>query len=331
MDHLLTSNTPAARIWVFSDLQQRSPDKAEDCMNIALGDMRELDFDLDGIWYLGDAVEGMNRERLQTMIDMQISKLSALGVPLRFVMGNHDLDCSCRAPSGKKPPLPVWEAFRNVPNWKTTAACNDFYFTDTYGDVLTVFLSDHVAPDNRWVATQQEIRGQNPESYDIPQKVFSDLRAYIADWKGPVVLAGHYAFPGGAREPPARGWLNRLLPLPDNVKLVLHGHAHIGDWSCAQAETFQRVTWMKWHNIPQANVSSLDRNRGSQTRSVLFDIYKDGTFGLFFRDHEDRRWTEAFFTDTHAPRTRTATSAQYQKDHPRPENEILNTWLSQHP
>lgn len=328
---LIASRRPAARIWVFSDLQQLIPDMAEGCLNLALGDMHALNLAPDAIWYLGDATEGSDPARTAQMTRMQVEKLSALRIPLRFVMGNHDLDCTRKLPPGSTPVLPAWEAFRNVPGWKTTPSFSDFYFTDTYGDVLAVFLSDHLDPQLRWIATQQELRGPQPETYDIPPSAYRELRDYIASWHGPVILAGHYAFPGGARGAPDDGLLARLLPLPDTVKLALHGHAHIGDWVWAKEQTHQRIGCINWHSIPQINVSSLDRTRGSQTRSVLLDLHHDHTIALYFRDHEDQIWSDALFIDPKAPRTRTAASQHYHQQRQSLANSPLAAWQQQHP
>jgi calcineurin-like phosphoesterase family protein len=329
MDDLLALRSPAARIWVFSDLQQSMPDMAEGCLDIALQDVKSLNLSPDAIWYLGDAMEGRDQSRIDEMIRMQVKKLSALGIPLRFVMGNHDLDCTTRLPAGTQPVLPAWEAFRNVPGWKTTPSPSDFYFTETYGDVLVVFLSDHIAPDNRWIATQQEVRGPQPDAYDIPLSAYQDLRDYMASWQGPVILVGHYAFPGGARGAPEDGLLTRLLPLPDTVKLALHGHAHIGDWPYGKGQTYQRIGWIDWHNIPQVNVSSLDRTRGSQTRSVFLDIHADGTLGLFFRDHEDQMWSDVFYVNACAPRSRTGASARHHAKRTDISGTPLGAWTRQ--
>ncbi len=307
LDSILTSRAPVSRIWAFSDLQQGELDLAERYLDCALADMHDLQLSPTAIWYLGDAVQGHDIDRVTAMTQMQVKKLGALGIPLCFVMGNHDLDC---AGSGTTPVLPGWEAFRKVPGWRTTAQCNDFYFTETYGTVLVVFLSDHIAPDNRWLVRHQKVHGPKPETYEITVEAYHKLRETMVSWKGPVIIAGHYAFPGGARDEPKDGLLCRLLPLPENVKLVLHGHAHIGDWVWAKQHTFQRLGWVHWHNIPQVNVSSLDGLRGSQPRSIVLDLYADGTFGLFFRDHYDRVWSDMYFCDMTAPRSRTKESTQ---------------------
>lgn len=323
LDELLALRTPVARIWAFSDLQQGDPATAERYLDIALDDMQDLKLAPTAIWYLGDAVQGSDIDRVTAMTDMQVRKFRALKIPVNFIMGNHDLDCARLA---TPPVLPVWEAFRMVPGWKTTPHYTDFYFTETYGNVMVVFLSDHIAPDNRWFVTHQMVRGPQPETYDVPLEAYHELRETMAAWDGPVIIAGHCAFPGGARDAPEDGLLCRLLPLPDNVKLALHGHAHIGDWVWAKQRTFQRVGWIEWHDIPQVNVSSLDGLRGSQPRSVIFDLYEDGTFGVFFRDHYDRIWSDVYFSDSTAPRSRTQESTQMHARRDSLSGTLRETW-----
>lgn len=331
IDGLFLNSKPAQRVWVFSDLQQALPEMAEECLDIALTDTRGIADTFTHLWCLGDAMEGNNLERIHRMVEMQVQRLGALDLPLRFVMGNHDLDCTTKLEAGSAPVLPAWEAFRKVPGWKTTETFEDFYFTETLGEFLVVFLSDHVAPDNRWHATQQEVRGTDPAAYPVPLSAYQSLRDQMAAWPGPVVVAGHYAFPGGARGAPPHGLLNRLLPLPDNVRLALHGHAHTGDWPYGKEKTYQRIGWIDWHNVPQINVSSLDRTRGSQTRSVVLDLYTDGSLGVFFRDHEDKMWSDAFFVDGQAPRNRSAASLRHHGRRTRLEDTALHAWKSQHP
>jgi len=319
-----------ARIWIFSDLQQVLPDMAEDCLLRALKDMNSLDAGLSHLWYLGDAMEGKDPERVDAMTRMQVDHLSTLGLPLRFVMGNHDLDCTTPLPPGSTPVLPVWEAFRKVNGWKTTKTPQEFYFTESYGETLTVFLSDHVAADNRWFATQQGVRGEDPASYPWTLADYQRLRDDIASWPGPVILAGHYAFPGGARGAPPDGLLTRLLPLPDNVQLIFHGHSHVGDWAYGKEKTFQNICTVDWHKTPQINVSSLDRTRGSQSRSVVLDIYKNHTLGVFFRDHEDKKWSNSHFIDCHAPRTISEASERHHRRRTNLEETSLGAWRNQH-
>lgn len=323
--------TAAHRIWAFSDLQQSDPAIAEECLAIALEDMQQIGMDFSHIWYLGDAMEGgRDPEGTRQMTEMQVERLGDLKIPLRFVMGNHDLDATRHLPVGSKPVLPAYEKFRAVPGWRTTESPLDFAFTESYGDTLVVFLSDHLSLENRWFATQQEIRGEFPEEYSHEIEEYQSLRNEMAEWKGTVILAGHYAFPGGARGTPEGGLLERFLPLPDTVKLILHGHSHIGDWVWGKAKTHQRISWVDWHAVPQANISSLDRRRGSQARSAVLHLHANGTLALFFRDHEDGQWSDVFFTDSTAPRTHSDRSIQHHTQRKSIEGTGLERWQKQH-
>lgn len=320
-----------ARIWIFSDLQQALPEMAEDCLARALEDILPLSKGFTHLWCLGDAMEGSQIDRVTRMVQMQVDRLKPLGLPLRFIMGNHDLDCTSRLPPGSTPVLPVWEAFRQVPDWKTTATPDAFWFSETIGPVRVVFLSDHVATDNAWLATQQEVRGEFPDRYPWTLADYQQLRNHIAEWPGPVILAGHYAFPGGPREPPPHGLLHRLLPLPDNVRLHFHGHAHTGDWPYGADKTFQRISTISWHQVQQLNISSLDRTRGSQTRSAILDISRDGNFTVFFRDHEDKTWSDIYICNSQAPRSRTEASTRHHSRRTDLSQTELGKWRAQHP
>ncbi len=58
-------------IWILSDLQQANPDYARECLHISMKDYENMGQPADMIWYLGDSVEGNNREHLLKMCDMQ--------------------------------------------------------------------------------------------------------------------------------------------------------------------------------------------------------------------------------------------------------------------
>src|SRR3954447_7069314 len=80
------------RVWVISDLQQSIPAEAQRCLTTAVNDFRSLNLPIEQIWYLGDAVEGAQLDHLEEMAAMQVEMLALFGVPLRYVLGNHDLD-----------------------------------------------------------------------------------------------------------------------------------------------------------------------------------------------------------------------------------------------
>jgi hypothetical protein len=83
-----TNRTVKQRIWMFSDLQQSIPEDAKRCFDTAMHDFRKLGLPCDYIWYLGDATEGKNHEAVVAICEMQIVGLTALNIPVRYVIGN---------------------------------------------------------------------------------------------------------------------------------------------------------------------------------------------------------------------------------------------------
>lgn len=276
--------------WVISDLQQPDPAKARHCLETAASDFEQLGKPADQIWYLGDAVHGNHLEHLCSIAGMQEERLAKLNLPLFFLLGNHDLDYANNNLQ-LAPVIPFYEKVQNREGWVTTASMEQFFFKARLGEYTVYFLSDHIDPGNRWVMTHGRVfRGE--EYYPYSQKHWDQLRTDISTENGPVITVGHYSFPGGNRE---SAMLKKLTPLPGNVRLHCYGHAHIGDWTWAGKDAYRRISWIDWHDIPQVNVSSLDNIRGESCRSVLLHIYENGQLGLFFRDHERRAFTEAYF------------------------------------
>jgi hypothetical protein len=114
------------RVWVISDLQQSVPAEAERCLGRAVQDFRSLDLPPEQIWYLGDAVEGANLAHLEQMAAMQVDVLSSFGVPLRYVLGNHDFDF-LRHDRGASGRTAIFrEAVLKVPTWRTTESIESF-------------------------------------------------------------------------------------------------------------------------------------------------------------------------------------------------------------
>ncbi len=277
-------------VWVFSDLQQGDPVNARACMETALADYRALGAPAERIWYLGDSVEGANLAHLREMAQMQAEGFGSLGIPLSFVMGNHDLEYTRVK---HEPVAPFYSLVQSTPGWHTTRHISDYFFTETLGDLTVFFLSDHAAEDGSWCTTNGCVWGED-DRYPYTQRTADALRERIAAVPGPVLTASHYAFPGGNRTDNAQ-IIGTLLPLPANVRLHLHGHAHIGDYRCAHQDAYRRIANVDWHDIPQVNVSSLENRRAAFCRSVLFHVYDDGSFGFFFRDHDHHRFTDCYF------------------------------------
>lgn len=293
------------RVWVISDLQQSVPSESRRCLTAAVDDFRALDLPPEQIWYLGDAVEGHQLDRLEEMAAMQVEKLGALHAPVKYVLGNHDFDHLTHArrhaaggvaPATPSPP-PRTAIFRDavaaVPTWRTTDSVESFYFLDRIGDFALLFLSDHADPQGRWIATHGKVHG-DAALYPHSAQDYQRLRDQIAAISGPVITCSHYPFAGGNRPSPL---LDQMLPLPPNVRLHLYGHAHIGDAAWAGKDLYRKIAAVDNHPIVQCDVASLEDGRGSAIRSAVLEIYHDQSLGLYFRNHSTKQWEESLLLD----------------------------------
>ena len=279
------------KIWIMSDLQQGNPDNAKECMDISMADFEQLGSPADMIWYLGDSVEGKTFDHLVKMCAMQEEAFSKTGLPLCYALGNHDLDyMKAESQIGKAPCIPFYEMVKNHKGWYTTASYTDPYFKLPLGDFTVYFFSDHVAEDKEWWTTHGVIHG-NKEAYPY-HDMFEKIREEMHAEAGPVITVSHYAYLGGNRESQLQ---SEVLPLPDNVKIHFYGHAHIGDFFWAKKDAYRRISWVDWHDIAQINVSSFEHIRGKKCRSVFLHIYEDHSMGIFFRNHDDREFSEVYF------------------------------------
>ncbi len=278
------------KVWLISDTQQSRPENAQRCMDFSMADIHEMGIPFEQIWYLGDAVQGADLAHLHAMADLQEKALGDLNVPLYYVPGNHDYDY---ANAHKEVPLviPFWEMVRDHPGWHTTAHCDDFWFHTMLGDHSVYFFADHIAQDGSWLVTHNRIRyGHSPYTMaDV-----AAMRERMAADPHPIITAAHGAFLGGNRDFEGN-LMNQLMPLSANHRIHFYGHAHIGDWYWAKQDAYRRICWTDWHDIPQINVSSLENIRGDKCRSVFLHIYEDGGMGIFFRNHDDKVFTEAYF------------------------------------
>ncbi|MBA3685509.1 MAG: metallophosphoesterase [Planctomycetes bacterium] len=277
------------RAWIISDLQQSIPAEAERCLTAAVEDTRALGLRLDRIWYLGDAVEGSDPERTAIMARMQIAVLDSLTTPVLFISGNHDFDLVA-AGKGSEPALR--SAARDLPNWRTTTALDQPYLWDELGGCAIVALSDHCDPGGRWLSTHGRLHGDEaayPHAGTLPK-----LRAEIAACGKPVITLAHYALPGGNRPAPL---FDGLMPLPSNVRLHVHGHAHIGDSVWAGKDCHRKIACVDGHPVPQVDIASLEDKRGNSIRSAFLELYADGGCAVLFRDHTARRWSDALLLD----------------------------------
>lgn len=280
-----------SRAWVVSDLQTSSPEESRRVLTTAITDIQELTPTLDQLWYLGDAVSGADPEPNREVAGVQIEHLDELGVPSRYVMGNHDIDPPRKAGVFE---MPFYECARDNPNWRTTESPDDFYFVDELGGHTVLFLSDHVSPDMEWSVTHGRVRGDDA-AYPYTE---ADYRAAIeaAGSRGkPLIIAGHNAFSGGNR--PA-GLQDRFLPLPLETVLHLYGHAHIGDErrlpSGSGHNAYRTISYVDHHQVPQVDVASLEDRRGDVIRSAILETYVDGGCAVHLRDHSRGRWIESY-------------------------------------
>lgn len=277
----------SSRVWAISDLQTPGVAEARRCLSTAIDDAAELDLDLDYVWYLGDAIMGFEMEINREIAEVQAELLEEFGVPVRFVMGNHDLDHAKRT---REIESPFYETVRTVDGWRTTAAPEEFAFTERLGPWGVLFLSDHIAPDGRWCVTHGRIYGEET-AYPYDAEEYRDELTALADESEYLIIAGHNAFPGGNR---ASELQRRFFPLPTAVRAHLYGHAHLGDEKHVGANAHRTLSYIQDHPTPQLDVASLEDVRGDTIRSLVLDLYADGSFRAWFRDHSQRVWLEAY-------------------------------------
>lgn len=275
-----------ARVWLISDLQQSQPEKARRSLYTALEDFYNLNLKCDKIWYLGDSVEGKDMAYLDEMTKMQEDAFVKLGVPLCYVMGNHDMD---PMPQGGR--VPFYDMVKSHKDWKCVQDSDSFYFFDTVADFDVAFISDHYAKDFSWWACHGTVFGDT-EKYPYSQKDFDLLKDKISSMRK-VITVSHYSYPGGNR---ASGFMAKFLPLPENVFMHIYGHAHIGDNVWAGKDCMRKISWVDDQDIPQTDISSLERDRGNAVRSSFLEIYDDFVV-ISYRNHDKKIWTESFMKE----------------------------------
>ena len=283
--------TVSARAWVMSDLQTSNAAEARRCLTRAIDDIETLELSFDQLWYLGDAISGIDQERNRAVAETQIEMLADVGVPCRYVMGNHDLDPPRKADD---PEMPFYDRVSDHPDWRTTAEPADFYFVDELGDHTTFFLSDHVSPDLDWSVTHGRIHGDE-DAYPYEP---ADYRAAIEEataTEQPLITAGHNAFDGGNRPASVQRW---LVPLPERTVLHCYGHAHIGDVKHVPAadgrNAYRTLSYVDHHQIPQIDIASLEDRRGDVIRSAVLETFAGGGVAVHVRDHSNNEWRESY-------------------------------------
>lgn len=282
----LRSNV-TARIWAVSDLQTANTAEARRCLSTAIDDIQHLELDLDAIWYLGDAIMGFDVPTNRGIAEVQVELFEEMGLPLRYVMGNHDLDYAKRSGDLDSP---FYDAVQEIEGWRTTSSPNDFAFTEHLGDWLVLFLSDHIDENGAWSVTHGRVQGDE-SAYPYTAEDYRSWLARVTEGERYVVIAGHNAFPGGNRAGEIQRW---FFPLPASVRLHLYGHAHVGDEKHVGVEADRTISYVDGHPIPQVNVASLEDDRGDTIRSVVLDLDDEGGVGVWFRDHSSRTWLESY-------------------------------------
>ncbi|MCH5187161.1 MAG: metallophosphoesterase [Oscillospiraceae bacterium] len=269
------------RVWLMSDLQQHDPDRSRRCFYTAVEDFERLGLKCEKVWYMGDSVEGEDLNKLNEMTKMQEEVFLRLGLPVNYCPGNHDMDYL--AASGRAElPFRAMVASHKADGWKTTEKLSDFYFWDKLGDIDVLFLCDCAAEDGSWRFCHGSPFGEGyPYTYEDFRRVAEER-----DSKAKVITAGHYSYPGGNR---ATEYMGGFMPISDNVKLHIYGHAHIGDSVWAGKDWGRQISGTDNHMLTQVNISSLETGRGNAIRSAFLEIYDRG-MAVFFRNHSKKCW-----------------------------------------
>lgn len=288
----LPVQSTSARIWVLSDIQQSEPADALATLSAAVDDILATNLKLDAIWCLGDALRGANELALMQVAEIFIGQLARLDLPVCYLLGNHDVDLKRAADIDWHP---LWERARREPNWHTSDRLDAFFFARRVGDCLVVFMGDHAHPGGDWFTTHGGVEGRARERYPYSPEDYARLSRAMAGFDGPVVIASHYALPGGQK--PSR-LLGGLLPLPSNVKLVMHGHAHIGDLVWNKDNPWQRDNPVSGQPLRQFNISALESVRSPGSHSAILEIASGGPTSLRIRCHQKREWLDTFSLET---------------------------------
>lgn len=274
-------------VWISSDLQLHRADLAREVLQNAVEDVLRLEIPLTEAWCLGDALVGARLEALEHVADASVELYERLGVPICYVMGNHEMDLQRKSRLNR---FPLYDRVRNRPGWQTMNSRSDAFFVRDVLGHRVFFMGDHAAEDGSWWTTAGRIYGDE-EKYPHPPDAFVRLRAAIAESSLPVLTASHYAFQGGQRPNPLQ---DLVLPLPPNVRAHFHGHAHIGDLVWNRDNPWMRSNPIAHSERRQFNVSALETERTEGSHSAFLFFEDDGSLSIRFRCHQTRKWLERF-------------------------------------
>lgn len=285
---ILPVRGPVARVWVISDIQQSEPADAAATLAAAVDDILATEPELDAVWCLGDALRGAELGKLEEVADIFIRQLERLDRPVCYLLGNHDVDLKRLTDADRHP---LRERALARPDWHVAGRLDDFFFARRIAGNLVIFMGDHGHAGGDWFTTHGGASGRAPERYPHDEAAYTRLSRAMAEFAGPVIVASHYALPGGQKPSPL---MARLLPLPDNVKLVMHGHAHIGDLVWNKLNPWQRNNPVEGQPLRQFNVSALETVRSPGSHSAVLEIDAGGPRALRIRCHQRREWAETF-------------------------------------
>jgi len=203
-------------------------------------------------------------------------------------MGNHDMDLRRTSHLNR---FPLFERASQEANWHTAEKLEANFFARRMGNCLVFFLGDHADPEGSWFTTHGGVSGRAPQSYPHSPESYTQLSRAKGEYPGLVIVCSHYALPGGQKP---SSLMAQMLPLPANVCLCLHGHAHIGDLVWNKANPWQRHNPVPGHQLNQINISALETTRSPGSHSAFLEIGLGGPIRLRIRCHVERKWVETF-------------------------------------
>jgi calcineurin-like phosphoesterase family protein len=268
-------------IWVHSDLQLSNPQTAISVLGRAVEDVESLGIPLDGVWNLGDSLCHANEANLDEVASASVELLERLGVPIAYVMGNHEMDLAL---SGCWR-FPLYERVKSRPLWHVNEQLSDMGFVRDCFGMRIFFSGDHADPDGKWMVIHDWPTPVEP--YPNLPEGWQRFREAIVSSPKPVLTVSHYAYPGGQRPGDLR---RRLLPLPETIRAHFHGHAHIGDLVWNKEFPYRRENPIEGSHIHQYNISALENLRSEGSHSAFLH-FRDGVLRTIrVRCHENKTW-----------------------------------------